>query len=58
VVEQQYLPDGLTRGTFYSASERGWEAERADALAAARAAGEGEPEASEDTHDTDAHVGE
>ncbi len=27
-VDQQYLPDGLERGSFWSASTRGWEAER------------------------------
>jgi putative ATPase len=31
-VEQRYLPEGLDRGAFFSASERGWEAERAEAL--------------------------
>jgi putative ATPase len=31
-VEQRYLPEGLERGTFFSASERGWEADRAAAL--------------------------
>lgn len=30
-VEQQYLPDGLQRGCFYHASERGWEAYRLEA---------------------------
>ncbi len=36
VVEQQYLPDGLARGAFFSASERGWEADRARMLEAVR----------------------
>ncbi len=31
-VAQQYLPDGLEPGAFFSASKRGWEAERAAAL--------------------------
>jgi putative ATPase len=35
-VEQQYLPDGLSRGVFFSASERGWEAARARILAELR----------------------
>lgn len=30
-VDQQYLPDGLERGCFYSPTERGWEAYRAQA---------------------------
>lgn len=30
-VDQQYLPDGLERGCFYTPSERGWEAYRKDA---------------------------
>lgn len=29
-VDQQYLPDGLKRGQFYTPSERGWEAYRMD----------------------------
>lgn len=29
-VEQQYLPDGLRRGSFYTPGERGWEAYRTD----------------------------
>jgi hypothetical protein len=28
VVEQRYLPDGLERGAFFSASPRGWESEQ------------------------------
>jgi putative ATPase len=32
-VEQQYLPDGLSRGCFYKPGVRGWEAYRADATA-------------------------
>ncbi len=28
VVEQQYLPDGIERGAFWRASDRGWEAQR------------------------------
>ena len=31
-VVQRYLPDGLEHGAFFSASPRGWEAERARAL--------------------------
>jgi putative ATPase len=30
-VEQQYLPDGLARGAFYTPGERGWEAYRSEA---------------------------
>lgn len=30
-VEQQYLPDGLSKGAFYKPSERGWEAYRIEA---------------------------
>ncbi|MDR0500673.1 MAG: replication-associated recombination protein A [Coriobacteriales bacterium] len=30
-VEQQYLPDGLERGAFFKAGERGWEAYRTEA---------------------------
>lgn len=29
-IDQQYLPDGLERGDFYRASERGWEAYRTE----------------------------
>lgn len=51
-VEQQYLPDGLERGTFYRPSPRGWEAERAESLSAGAPLGQpadGEPmESSED----------
>jgi putative ATPase len=36
VVEQRYLPDGLTRGAFFSASPRGWEAEQQRRLDAIR----------------------
>ncbi len=32
-VDQQYLPDGLERGCFYTPGERGWESYRADAAA-------------------------
>jgi len=32
VVEQRYLPEGLERGAFFSASPRGWEARREQAL--------------------------
>lgn len=35
-VEQPYLPDGLARGAFFSASPRGWEAERQQGLDAIR----------------------
>jgi putative ATPase len=31
-VSQQYLPDGLERGAFYTPSERGWEAYRSEAV--------------------------
>ncbi|MCL2136964.1 MAG: replication-associated recombination protein A [Coriobacteriia bacterium] len=31
-VEQQYLPDGLQRGTLYQPGERGWEAYRTDSV--------------------------
>lgn len=31
-VDQQYLPDGLAAGAFFSAGRRGWEAARAEAL--------------------------
>lgn len=30
-VDQQYLPDGLSKGAFYKPSERGWEAYRSEA---------------------------
>lgn len=30
-VDQQYLPDGLSKGSFYKPSERGWEAYRTEA---------------------------
>lgn len=36
-VEQQYLPDGLERGMFYSPGPRGWEAWRVEATARDRA---------------------
>ncbi|MEE0026860.1 MAG: replication-associated recombination protein A, partial [Atopobiaceae bacterium] len=36
-VEQQYLPDGLERGAFYTPGERGWEAWRQEATARDRA---------------------
>ena len=39
-VVQRYLPDGLEHGAFFSASPRGWEAGRAEALAAMREAAE------------------
>lgn len=32
-VQQQYLPDGLERGSFYQPGDRGWEAYRTDAAA-------------------------
>ncbi len=32
-VEQQYLPDGLERGAFYTPGPRGWEAWRTEAVA-------------------------
>jgi putative ATPase len=31
-VEQQYLPDGLERGCFFEASDRGWESYRTDSF--------------------------
>jgi putative ATPase len=31
-VDQQYLPEGLKRGAFFSPGERGWEAYRTDAV--------------------------
>jgi putative ATPase len=31
-VEQQYLPDGLERGAFFTPGERGWEAYRTEAV--------------------------
>jgi putative ATPase len=30
-VDQQYLPDGLSRGAFYTPGQRGWEAYRSEA---------------------------
>lgn len=36
VVVQRYLPDGLERGALFTASPRGWEARRAQVLAAIR----------------------
>jgi len=36
-VKQQYLPDGLKRGAFYSPGERGWEAYRSEAVRRDRA---------------------
>lgn len=36
-VEQQYLPDGLERGAFYTPGPRGWEAWRMEATARDRA---------------------
>lgn len=38
-VSQQYLPDGLERGAFFSPSSRGWEAWRLEATARDRAQG-------------------
>lgn len=35
-VDQQYLPDGLKRGDFYTPGERGWEAYRSDAVSGDR----------------------
>ena len=40
-VEQRYLPEGLKRGAFFSASTRGWEATRASVLDEARCSGDG-----------------
>ena len=42
-VDQQYLPDGLARGSFYRPSGRGWEAYRADAAARDRMEAPPEP---------------
>ena len=39
-VEQQYLPDGLARGAFYTPGVRGWEAWRIESTARDRAGGE------------------
>lgn len=39
-VDQQYLPDGLQRGAFWQAGERGWEAYRTDAAARDRGSAE------------------
>ncbi|MEI7814702.1 MAG: replication-associated recombination protein A [Coriobacteriia bacterium] len=36
VVDQRYLPDGLEHGAFFSASDRGWEAEHQARLEAIR----------------------
>ncbi|MDR1412831.1 MAG: replication-associated recombination protein A [Actinomycetes bacterium] len=36
-VEQQYLPDGLSEGAFYTPTDRGWERDAAARLAAIRA---------------------
>lgn len=36
-VDQRYLPDGVSRGSFWQAGERGWEAYRTDAIARDRA---------------------
>ena len=36
-VDQRYLPEGLERGAFYHASDRGWEAYRIDSTARDRA---------------------
>jgi putative ATPase len=47
-VVQRYLPDGLEHGAFFSASPRGWEAVRADALSELRQAA-GEPDPAADT---------
>ena len=38
-VDQRYLPEGLDRGAFYHATDRGWEAYRIDATARDRAGG-------------------
>lgn len=38
-VEQQYLPDGLEHGAFYTPGPRGWEAWRREATARDRASG-------------------
>ncbi len=40
-VEQQYLPDGLERGQFFSPSGRGWEAWRLDCVSGDRRAPQG-----------------
>ncbi len=40
-VEQQYLPDGLERGSFYQPSERGWEGYRTEATKRDRGGSDG-----------------
>ena len=40
-VVQRYLPEGLEHGRFFSASPRGWEAERSAALESLRSSAEG-----------------
>ena len=55
-VEQRYLPDGLERGAFFSASPRGWEAERAAAwedLRARAADSDSEPPAVDSRGDSE-----
>ena len=46
-VEQRYLPDGVERGAFFSASPRGWEAERQARLEAIRGQHRGRADQSE-----------
>ncbi len=50
-VEQRYLPDGLDRGVFFSASTRGWEADRAAALEMLR--GGSDARSAGDVHEKD-----
>ena len=49
-VEQQYLPEGIDRGAFWSPSERGWEAERAATMTGPESARTG-PETAVSTDD-------
>jgi putative ATPase len=42
-VEQQYLPDGLERGAFFTPGERGWEAYRDEAVRRDRETGHQSP---------------
>ncbi len=49
-VEQQYLPDGIDRGAFWSPSERGWEAERTVTMSGPNGAPTG-PKTAGSTHD-------
>jgi len=46
VVEQRYLPEGLDRGAFFSASPRGWEADRQERIDEIRRRHQGPPSVS------------